>query len=105
MRGTRPNRESPLDLEERGGHVRPGYTADTYRALFEPIGFNVEEVSGLGGPVRQAFNRWIRATQEHLGAAAGLPLFFVAVPFLWLDLASPRVPFSLYARARKPTGP
>ena len=76
-----------------------------YRALFEPIGFNVEEVSGLGGPVRQAFNRRIRATQERFGAAAGLPLFFVALPFLWLDSASPRVPFSLYARARKPTGP
>ena len=99
------NREFLLDLEERGGHVRPGYTADSYRALFEPIGFTVEEVSGLGGPVRQALNRWIRATQERFGAAAGLPLFFLSVPFLWLDSGSPRVPFSLYLRARKPAVP
>jgi SAM-dependent methyltransferase len=96
------NRDFPLDCEERGGHVRPGYTRDRYYALFEPLGFRIEEVSGLGGPVRQAFNRRIKATQERWGAAAGLPLFFVALPFLWLDSQAPRVPFSLYARARKP---
>ena len=96
------NREFRLDPDERGGHVRPGYTADTYRALLEPIGFTVEEVSGLGGPVRQAFNRRIKATQERFGAAAGLPLFCLALPFLWLDSRSPRVPFSLYVKARKP---
>jgi SAM-dependent methyltransferase len=96
------NRSFPLDREERGGHVRPGYTRDTYHALFEPLGFTVEEVSGLGGPIRQAFNSRIKATQARFGAAAGLPLFFLALPFLWLDSESPRVPFSLYARARKP---
>jgi SAM-dependent methyltransferase len=95
------NREFPLDFNEAGGHVRPGYTADTYRALFEPIGFIVEEVSGLGGPVRQAFNRRIKTTQERFGAAAGLPLFLAALPFLWLDPLEPTVPFSLYVRARK----
>ncbi len=99
------NREFPLDPDERGGHVRPGYTPDTYRALFEPIGFTVEEVSGLGGPVRQTFNRCIRATQERFGAAAGLPLFLLAAPFLWLDSGSPRVPYTLYVRARKPPVP
>jgi SAM-dependent methyltransferase len=96
------NRAFPLDSGERGGHVRMGYTRDSYRALLEPLGFSVEAVSGLGGPIRQAFNRRIKATQERLGASAGLPLFFAALPFLWLDSESPRVPFSLYARARKP---
>lgn len=96
------NRSFPLDHEERGGHVRPGYTRDSYHALFEALGFTVEEVVGLGGPVRQAFNRRIKETQETLGPAAGLPLFFLALPFLWLDPDTPRVPFSLYARARKP---
>jgi SAM-dependent methyltransferase len=95
------NREFPLDPDERGGHVRSGYTAQTYRALFEPIGFTLEEVSGLGGPVRQAFNHRIKATQERFGAAAGLPLFLAALPFLWLDPQEPAVPFSLYVRARK----
>jgi SAM-dependent methyltransferase len=96
------NRSVPLDNDEKGGHVRPGYTPGTYRALFEPIGFTIEEVSGIGGPMRQAFNRRIKATQERWGAAVGLPLFLVALPFLWLDSQAPRVPFSLYARARKP---
>lgn len=81
----------------------PRYTREAYHALFEPLGFTVEEVSGLGGPVRQAFNRRIKATQEKLGPAAGLPLFLLALPFLWLDSHPPHVPFSLYARARKPS--
>lgn len=97
------NRTFPLDLEEKGGHVRSGYTQESYRALLEPLGFRVEEVSGLGGPVRQAFNRRIKSVQERLGAAAGLPLFFAALPFLALDPQEPSVPFSLYVRARKPS--
>jgi SAM-dependent methyltransferase len=95
------NAAFPLDLEEGGGHVRAGYTADTYRDLLEPIGFAVEEVSGLGGRVREAFNRRIITAQERFGAAAGVPLFLLALPFLWLDSGSPRVPFCLYLRARK----
>ena len=95
------NRAFPLDLDEKGGHVRTGYTAASYRALLEPLGFQVEEVSGLGGAVRQAFNWRIKSVQEQMGAAAGLPLFFAALPFLALDPREPGVPFSLYARARK----
>ena len=105
---TSPNAEHPynrsfaLDHEERGGHVRPGYTRQAYLELFEPLGFTLEEVSGLGGPIRQAFSRRIKETQERLGTAAGLPLFLMALPFLWIDSQVPAVPFSLYARARKP---
>lgn len=93
------NRSFPLDLSEKGGHVRAGYTAKTYEALLEPLGFRIEEVSGLGGPVRQAFNRRIKTVQARFGPAAGLPLFIAALPFLPLDPREPRVPFSLYARA------
>jgi hypothetical protein len=82
--------------------VRPGYTFETYRALFEPIGFTIEEQSGLGGPVRQSFNWCITALQERFGVSAGLPPFLMALPLLWLDSASPRVPFCLYIRLRKP---
>ena len=39
----------PIDYEEKGGHVRPGYTETSYRNLLEPLGFSVQEVSGLGG--------------------------------------------------------
>ena len=97
------NREFPLDLEERGGHVRPGYTADTYRALFEPIGFNVEEVSGLGGaPGVQPMYQGDAGTPRRRRRSATV---LRGGSVLWLDSASPRVPFSLYARARKSAAP
>jgi len=96
------NIRSPLDPDESGGHVRPGYTCETFRALLEPIGFHIEEVSGLGGPVRQAFNWRIKEVQRRYGAVCGLPLFCMAIPFLSFDPKSPRIPFSLYVKARKP---
>ncbi len=105
---TSPNAEHPynvafpIDHEEKGGHVRPGYTMETYRELLEPIGFRLECTEGLGGPVRQAFNARIKSVQERFGAAAGLPLFFLSLPFLPFDPKHPRVPFSLYAMAVKP---
>lgn len=96
------NVEFPLDLEEKGGHVRPGYTEQTYRELLEPLGFEIDRTVGLGGKVRQGFNWRIKAAQESLGAWVGVPMFFAAAPFLWLDSDSPKVPFSLYVCARKP---
>jgi SAM-dependent methyltransferase len=93
----------PLDKDESGGHVRPGYTLETWRALLEPIGFRIEESEGLGGPVRQAFNRRIKETQERLGAWAGVPLFAAALPGLWLESREREreMPFSIYVKARK----
>lgn len=97
------NATFPLDEHESGGHVRAGYTGESYRALLEPIGFTIADTAGLGGPVRQAFNRRIKEVQETFGAVAGVPLFFLALPFLWIDrLSGPRNPFSLYVRAEKP---
>lgn len=97
------NTSSELDRNETGGHVRAGYTLATSKALIEPMGFHIEETRGLGGPVRQAFNRRIRQIQQRMGASAGLPLFFLALPFLPLDRLRPAaVPYSIYVRARKP---
>ncbi|MEX1027722.1 MAG: class I SAM-dependent methyltransferase [Candidatus Paceibacterota bacterium] len=96
------NASFPLDPEENGGHVRPGYTEESYRSLLEPRGFVVDQLSGIGGPIRQAFNCRIKTIQERFGPAAGLPLFLASMPFLWLDPQEPSVPFSLYVKARKP---
>jgi len=97
------NLDSELDGHEAGGHVREGYTPKTFKALLEPIGFRIEEFAGLGGPMRQAFNRRIRQVQERAGPAAGLPLFFASLPVLPLDrLMRGAEPYALYARARKP---
>lgn len=100
------NAAFPLDLHETGGHVRPGYTLKSYAELLEPIGFRITATAGLGGPVRQAFNRRIKHTQARFGAAAGVPLFFISLPFLWIDRVIPtRSPFSLYLTALKPIDP
>lgn len=94
----------PLDPEETGGHVRPGYTLETYARLLEPIGFRVMASEGLGGPVRQWFNWRIKEVQARFGAWAGIPLFLLALPFLPFESRSREkaVPFSLYVRAVKP---
>ncbi|MBN1268936.1 MAG: methyltransferase domain-containing protein [Kiritimatiellae bacterium] len=95
------NRRHHLDEQEHGGHVRPGYTLDSYRALLEPIGFRIAETVGLGGPIRQGFNRRIIAAQEAgRHALAGL-LFAVGAPLARLDPPNPRVPYSLYVRATR----
>jgi SAM-dependent methyltransferase len=105
---TTPNAEHPyniafpIDEHEKGGHVRPGYTEGSYRTLLEPIGFQVEDVTGLGGPIRQYFDDRIKTAQESYGRVSGIPLFLLAMPLLWLDSSTPNVPFCLYVKARKP---
>jgi len=92
----------PLDPDETGGHVRPGYTEETYRQLLEPIGFEVSAPIGIGGPIRQSCNKRITQTQERFGKYFGLPLFFVLAPWAALDGDNPQVPYSLYVQATKP---
>ncbi len=96
------NANSPLDPCERGGHVRPGYTELSYRELLEPIGFQLTEVIGLGGPLRQWCNKALTLAQKIGGIWLGTALFFVLGPLASLDTRRPRVPYSLYVRAIKP---
>jgi len=76
------NASFPLDAEEKGGHVRPGFTLTSYCALLEPIGFEIVTTKGLGGPIRQAFNWRIKDAQARFGVWAGLPIFLLALLFL-----------------------
>lgn len=92
----------PLDPDESGGHVRPGYTYESYKTLLEPIGFTLSEPIGIGGPIRQGCNKLITRSQEIAGLALGLPLFFLLAPWAVLDGDSPRVPYSLYVKATRP---
>lgn len=96
------NAAHPLDLRESGGHVRAGYTPETFADLLQPIGFRIDEIEGFGGPIRQAFNARIKTVQSRFGAFAGIPLFLAALPLLWLDPKRPKVPFCYYVRAVKP---
>jgi len=98
------NATFPLDESESGGHVRAGYTWGSYRTLLEPIGFQLVEAVGLGGPVRQFFNWRIKEVQSRFGVIAGFPLFLSALPLLVFESRrhESERPFSLYVKAAKP---
>lgn len=90
------------DNPEDGGHVRDGYTLESYKRLLEPIGFQIETVIGLGA---EAFNRadmWIRKVRHRYGNMAAVPLFLFIWPFLrLLDKPESIMPFSIYVKAVK----
>jgi SAM-dependent methyltransferase len=90
-----------LDVRETGGHVRPGYTEKEYRALLEPLGFQIADVIGLGGPCVYHADRVLRVIRTRIGDLLTLPLFPFTLPFVWFAKFNPRVPFSLYVRAVK----
>lgn len=98
------NQQEALDEQEAGGHVRPGYTWDAYQKLLEPIGFQLSEPIGLGGPVRQGCNNIILAAQRYGGLTLGIPAFLAVAPLCMLDAFAPKnyIPFCLYVRAEKP---
>lgn len=104
-----PNAEHPrwmreiLDLSEKGGHVRHGYTEYRYRQLLEPIGFRIDRVEGVGGPILVALQEnWQAPLRRWFGEAGAAVVAALAMPFVRFDPARPRVPFSVYVRAQKP---
>ena len=94
-----------FDAPEDGGHVRDGYTVESYRELLEPAGFAIEKVERLGGRSISAADRLLRRVREKAGDAVSLPLFLLLAPLVRLDEEDPNVPFSLYVRARLVAAP
>ena len=95
------NAASPLDPAESGGHVRPGYTLETYQSLLGPAGFQIVATQGIGGPIREFFNRRIIAIERKCGWVVAFLLFLVAQLLVWMDPADPRCPYSIYVRATR----
>jgi len=93
-----------LDTKESGGHVRAGYTEEEYRALLQPIGFEIERMVGIGTPAVYHADRVLRAIRNRIGDWAALPLLPIALQAVASATFNPRVPFSLYAKAVKPAG-
>jgi SAM-dependent methyltransferase len=96
------HRDSELDLAERGGHVRPGYTQQDYMKLLEPIGFTIDKFVGIGSASLCRADNFIRAIRIGHGDAIALPLLPIVLPSVWLSRYNPEVPFSLYVRSVKP---
>jgi SAM-dependent methyltransferase len=96
------HKNSELDVSEKGGHVRAGYTIEDYRSLLEPAGFLIGDFAGIGSPSLCKADNLIRAVRMRFGDAIALPLLPFVLPFVWWSKFNPSVPFSLYVRAVKP---
>jgi SAM-dependent methyltransferase len=93
-----------LDVDETGGHVRPGYSELDYRELLVPAGFVVERLVGLGPPSVYLADRVLRWIRNRAGDALALLLFPILLPVVWFARPNPKVPFSLYVMAVKRVG-
>jgi SAM-dependent methyltransferase len=97
------HQEEVLDTEETGGHVRSGYTEESYRELLEPIGFELERIHGLGSPSTFTVDKWMRKIRNRFGDIVALPLLPLGrAAVRCTEQLDPAVPFSIYTRAVKP---
>lgn len=87
--------------ESVGWHVRDGYTMESYRALLEPVGFQIVRSAGLGSPLLVKLHDLIMFVWTKIGFAAALPIFVVTWPLQFLDYQDPAVPLSLYVQCVK----
>lgn len=87
---------------EDGGHVRDGYTIESYRALLEAAGLEIVAAAGLGSPLLVWLDRRLSTARARYGDLAALPLFLASAPLATLDRLNPPVPLSLYVKAIKP---
>jgi SAM-dependent methyltransferase len=86
---------------EDGGHVRDGYTFETYQCLLDRVGLEIVACGGLGSPLLVDLDRRISNLRGRYGDAAALPLFLACLPLSWLDRPNPHIPLSLYVQATR----
>lgn len=89
------------DVPETGGHVRDGYTFESYEAILAPAGLTIRQRVGVGSPVVCILDRWLRRLRHKVGDAGAFPVFLLFLPFTWLDYRDPRMPFSVAVVAEK----
>jgi SAM-dependent methyltransferase len=87
--------------ETVGWHVRDGYTLESYRALLEPVGFQIVKSAGFGSPILVKLANIIQSAWNRNGFAVALPLFFLTWPLQLLDYQDPPMPWSLYVQCVK----
>jgi hypothetical protein len=84
--------------------VRPGYTAEDYGRLLEPLGFEIDRVIGIGPRSVYWADAILRRIRNRFGDLPALPLLPLMLPLVWFARENPAVPFSIYARAVKLNG-
>jgi SAM-dependent methyltransferase len=104
-----PNRLHPrhqreqLDLSEKGGHVRAGYSEIEYRHLLEPIGFHLDTFVGIGPRSLYFADKILRAIRNRFGDIVALPLLPIGLLAVKWARLNPPQPFSIYVRAIRDT--
>ena len=86
---------------EDGGHVRDGYTFESYRDLLEPAGFRIEAQSGIGSVLLEKLDFLVRSIRNRFGEAAAIPVFILVWPLTLLEHTDPPLPHSVYVKAVK----
>ena len=94
-------KKESLDYKEKGGHVRAGYTLESYRALLEPLGFEIMETEGMGGRLLTKIVLMTQLIQSYLGNLCALPVALLGIPFVWFDPVNAHNPYCLYVKAVK----
>ena len=89
------------DEPETGGHVRDGYTFQSYERILQPAGFRIVQRIGVGSPVVTTLDRGLRRLRHKIGDAGAFPLFLLMLPFTWMDYRDPQMPFSVAVVAEK----
>jgi SAM-dependent methyltransferase len=97
------HQREPLDLSEKGGHVRAGYTRADYYELLTPIGFRVEIFKGIGPKSVYVADKILRVIRNRIGDLAALPLLPAGILVVRLACENPPTPFSVYVKAVKPS--
>lgn len=90
-----------VDGLEDGGHVRDGYTLESYESLLKPAGFKIVKSVGLGTSLLVDLDQVVRGVTNKYGEICSLPLFVLTWPLQFLDKINPKVPFSIYVQAIK----
>jgi len=87
---------------EDGGHVREGYTHESYKELLEPVGFSIVESAGIGSELLQNIYYPLKIIRKYkYGDLYSLPYFIITYPLQILEHKNPKIPLSLYVKAVK----
>src|SRR5262249_10861332 len=90
-----------LNVNETGGHVRPGYTEEDYPRPMEPLGFRIPQLIGIGPPSVYLADALMRKIRNRIGDLLALPFLPLGLLVVRCARMNPPMPFSLYVKAIK----
>lgn len=90
-----------LDTRDGFGHVRAGYTYESYEKLLSAHGFEIVEKEDMGAPWLAQADIMLERLRHFFGDAVSLPLFFIMLPLVTFDPVKVKCPYSVYVKAVK----